>query len=458
MEDKNQYENVGGGISVGFDNRKPKVPNVKISHDKIDKEQINRASAINTEFVIAGEEKTSEELGFNADLTKAQETTKDEEKHLNADLHTDLTNKEERDKLVLAGRKIETVIENIADNKGTTTANAYKAGLRGIHVDEVRKEKQKEFNFADDKNTEPLDMQRALIDLQAQIYEKEGYKGPLPKIYLTDEPNSFAVDGKNGEPRKIFISINDLKRGEASAILYAHENAHLVHYDKGEEMAKYAETKIGENNPNIKFTEREKEAYVQDLRKRIEVEPLEKQFEIARNIDKNDRENYEAIVIDKEITFKAGGIRGGTGIIYNNNQETGEEEYGIVTFIQPEIGPNLASGGIGIKSYRKPNASIEDFQGMFGTVKGIAGYGLRGSAEMEINGVNNVNYRVDITVGSGTIGLLSGIGYRKVSKINPPVLIKERIKEILKKEKSIVNTYETIDKLKDIIEYTENLK
>ena len=345
-------------------------------------------------------------------------------------MHTDLTNKEERDKLVLAGRKIETVIENIADNKGTTTANAYKAGLRGIHVDEVRKEKQKEFNFADDKNTEPLDMQRALIDLQAQIYEKEGYKGPLPKIYLTDEPNSFAVDGKNGEPRKIFISINDLKRGEASAILYAHENAHLVHYDKGEEMAKYAETKIGENNPNIKFTEREKEAYVQDLRKRIEVEPLEKQFEIARNIDKNDRENYEAIVIDKEITFKAGGIRGGTGIIYNNNQETGEEEYGIVTFIQPEIGPNLASGGIGIKSYRKPNASIEDFQGMFGTVKGIAGYGLRGSAEMEINGVNNVNYRVDITVGSGTIGLLSGIGYRKVSKINPPVLIKERIKEI----------------------------
>ncbi|MHB9305975.1 hypothetical protein ACW0UU_00610, partial [Fusobacterium polymorphum] len=37
LEDKNKYENIGGGISIGTD-----VPNVSIKHDKVDKEQINR--------------------------------------------------------------------------------------------------------------------------------------------------------------------------------------------------------------------------------------------------------------------------------------------------------------------------------------------------------------------------------------------------------------------------------
>ena len=97
LEDKNKYENKGGGVSVSFDEGKPKVPNVKVSHDKVDKEQINRATAINTEFTINDEEKTAEELGFNTDLEKAQEITKDEEKHLNANLHTDLANSEERE-------------------------------------------------------------------------------------------------------------------------------------------------------------------------------------------------------------------------------------------------------------------------------------------------------------------------------------------------------------------------
>ena len=165
-------------------------------------------------------------------------------------------NKEERDEIVLAGRKIGTVIEAMLEDKGTDKFNVYKAGLRAVHIDELRKEREKEFAFIDDKNTEPLDKLRALKDLQAELYRKEGYTGELPELYLTDEANSFAHNGK------IFISLNDLNRGNASALLYAHENAHLVDYDKGEEIAKYAERKIGKNAPNERFSESEKEEYI----------------------------------------------------------------------------------------------------------------------------------------------------------------------------------------------------
>ncbi|MDY4011339.1 MAG: hypothetical protein SOY60_06705, partial [Fusobacterium gastrosuis] len=275
----------------------------------------------------------------------------------------------------------------------------------------------------------------------------------LPELLLTDEPNSFAHNGK------IFISINDLNSGNASALLYAHENAHLVDYDKGEEIAKYAETKIGKNDPNEKFTESEREEYINSLRERVKIDKtLEEQFEIARSVPENEREKYEVILVEKEVTFKVGGLRGGTGIIYNENPITGEEEYGIVTFFEPEIGPNIVSGGVGVKTYSKEGIPIKDFEGFFGTVKGIAGIGIRGSAEIEINGVNDINYSIDANVGSGTIGFLAGIGYRKVLKINPPIPIKVSIKKTLKNRETIKNSYETIEKLREIIKYSESLK
>ena len=85
LEDKNKYENIGGGVSFGTD-----VPNVSVKHDKVDKEQINRATALNTDFEISGKKTSAEDLGFNTDISKAQEVTKDEERHLDAELHTDL--------------------------------------------------------------------------------------------------------------------------------------------------------------------------------------------------------------------------------------------------------------------------------------------------------------------------------------------------------------------------------
>ena len=58
----NKYENIGGGISFGTD-----VPNISVKHDK---EQINRATAINTDFEISGKKTSAEDLGFNTDIIR----------------------------------------------------------------------------------------------------------------------------------------------------------------------------------------------------------------------------------------------------------------------------------------------------------------------------------------------------------------------------------------------------
>ena len=146
LEDSNKYENVGGGISLDFEENKPQVPNISVVHDKIDKEQITRATAINTEIKVNNEIVKAEDLGFNTDISNSQETTKDKEKHLNAELHTDLFNNSERNKLIEAKKKIETVVENLGNS------NRFKEGIAGVELDKFKNERQKEFNLINDQN------------------------------------------------------------------------------------------------------------------------------------------------------------------------------------------------------------------------------------------------------------------------------------------------------------------
>ena len=126
LEDKNKYENIGGGVSFGTD-----VPNVSVKHDKVDKEQINRATAINVDFEISGKKRSAEDLGFNTNKDKAQEVTKDEERHLDAELHTDLLGKDKQEELKKAGGIISDLTTALGnkgkidalENKGKTEGN-----------------------------------------------------------------------------------------------------------------------------------------------------------------------------------------------------------------------------------------------------------------------------------------------------------------------------------------------
>ena len=154
LEDNNKYENIGGGInfsaSVSNGNISPKVPNLSVVHDKVEKEQITRATAINTEISLKGK---AEELGFNTDREKSQEVTKDNEKHLNADLHTDLANKENRDSIIDGYKKVRalTEIEDI---------NKFKESMEGIMFNRFANNHQKEINFI--KNTsQDLNLRRS---------------------------------------------------------------------------------------------------------------------------------------------------------------------------------------------------------------------------------------------------------------------------------------------------------
>ena len=196
LEDKNKYENIGGGISFGTD-----VPNVSIKHDKIDKEQINRASAINTDFEISGKKISAEELGFNTDIDKAQEVTKDEERHLDADLHTDLLGKDKQEELKKAGGIISDLTTALG-NKGETEGDfleRYKqlSMMRAIgdqveknpeYLSILEKEAIKNGKIDDETQVEQVSVMNKLLN---DALRAKGYKGPDIKMVLTDvtDPN-----------------------------------------------------------------------------------------------------------------------------------------------------------------------------------------------------------------------------------------------------------------------------
>ena len=196
LEDKNKYENIGGGVSFGTD-----VPNVSVKHDKIDKEQINRATALNTDFEVAGQKVKAEDLGFNTNKDKAQEVTKDEERHLDAELHTDLLGKDKQEELKKAGGIISDLTTALG-NKGKSEGNfleRYKqlSMVRAIG-DQVEKNpeylsilEKKAINNGkiDDKTqVEKVSVMNKLLN---DALRAKGYAGPDIKMVLTDvtDPN-----------------------------------------------------------------------------------------------------------------------------------------------------------------------------------------------------------------------------------------------------------------------------
>ena len=205
LEDKNKYENIGGGISFGTD-----VPNISVKHDKVDKEQINRATAINTDFEISGKKTSAEDLGFNTDISKAQEKTKDEEKHLDAELHTDLLGKDKQEELKKAGGIISDLTTALGnkgqtdglENKGKTEGNfleRYKqlSMVRAIG-DQVEKNPEylsildkkaiKNGKIDDETQVEQVSVMNKLLN---DALRAKGYAGPDIKMVLTDveDPN-----------------------------------------------------------------------------------------------------------------------------------------------------------------------------------------------------------------------------------------------------------------------------
>jgi|GEM_PF-350451 len=196
LEDKNKYENIGGGISFGTD-----VPNTSIKHDKVDKEQINRASAINADFEISGKKTSAEDLGFNTDIDKAQEITKDEEKHLDAELHTDLLGKDKQEELKKAGGIISdltTALGNKSKTEGDFLERYKQLSMMRAIGDQVAKNPEylsildkkaiKNGKIDDDVQKDQVSVMNKLLN---DALRAKGYAGPDIKMVLTDvkDPN-----------------------------------------------------------------------------------------------------------------------------------------------------------------------------------------------------------------------------------------------------------------------------
>ena len=196
LEDKNKYENIGGGVSFGTN-----VPNVSVKYDKVDKEQINRATALNTDFEVAGPKVKAEDLGFNTNKDKAQEVTKDEERHLDAELHTDLLGKDKQEELKKAGGIVSDLTTALG-NKGKTEGDfleRYKqlSMVRAIG-DQVEKNPEflsildkkaiKNEKIDDDVQKEQVSVMNKLLN---DALRAKGYVGPDIKMVLTDvkDPN-----------------------------------------------------------------------------------------------------------------------------------------------------------------------------------------------------------------------------------------------------------------------------
>ena len=198
LEDKNKYENIGGGVSFGTD-----VPNVSVKHDKVDKEQINRATALNTDFEVAGQKVKAEDLGFNTNKDKAQEVTKDEERHLDADLHTDLLGKDKQEELKKAGGIISDLTTALG-NKSKTEGDfleRYKqlSMVRAIgdqveknpeYLSILEKEAIKNEKIGDKTQVEQVSVMNKLLN---GALRAKGYKRPDIKMVLTDvtDPNQI---------------------------------------------------------------------------------------------------------------------------------------------------------------------------------------------------------------------------------------------------------------------------
>ncbi|WP_338981396.1 hemagglutinin repeat-containing protein [Fusobacterium nucleatum] len=359
LEDKNKYENIGGGITIGTD-----VPNTSIKHDKVDKEQINRASAINADFEISGKKTSAEDLGFNTDIDKAQEITKDKEKHLDAELHTDLIGEDKRNEIKYAFKKLGSLHEILDQKK-------FKESMEGVLLDKFKDEHQKEFNLIKEESLSLEDKQKIAQNLVERYLRENGYQGEIPEVLLTDEGHSFTVDSKDKETgakrkEKIYFSKNDIADPNlAFSRLFGHEKAHMNTYDEGkdgEETSLHTTRKIGSENKNKVFTKEEKAAYLSNLRNKYrDQKSIEQQFAEAKLVPEKDKENFIPFSYSVSGSLAVAVDNSGTGRTYtqyvmkdipNNRVEVVITKEGDIGVAGPyDVGGSLSFGIYNLKSY-----------------------------------------------------------------------------------------------------------
>ena len=382
LEDKNKYENIGGGVSFGTD-----VPNVSVKHDKVDKEQINRVTALNTDFEVAGQKVKVEDLGFNTNKDKAQEVTKDEERHLDAELHTDLLGKDKQEELKKAGGIISDLTTALG-NKGKTDALGNKGKTEGNFLERYKQlsmvraigdqvEKNPEYLSILDKKAiknEKIDddVQKEQVSVMNKLLNDalraKGYAGPDIKMVLTDvtDPNGpFYTDTLTNVVVFDRKQLANLDRDKILNIL-GHEFGHYSKEDNktgNQTIANYSGDKLEDRTKAMVSKEATKDTLA-SIRNNPNVITGEEGKKLAESIPM-DRREYKGYGFSVGLSFSTP-YGGGGGALMKGisvDDETGETY--IVTVVNGSIdwSPEF-SFEIGSKMSFFPNVNQpEDFEG-----------------------------------------------------------------------------------------------
>lgn len=296
LKDKDTNKVSGGGIEVTGTG----VPNLSVVTGGQDKRQDTNATAVNTEFEIAGESKTAEELGFNTDLEKAQVITKDEDKVLDAELHTDLLNQSERDKIAEAGDYLESIYKGITDSGVGGKINTIKEQIYGDMLKKAAENYPGFVKFDEkviDENGEILtdklnEKGNRVQDLLKYFASSVGYEGEIPRILIGDlspGEEAFASTSDN----TIAIDRNILASADSNKILsiLAHELGHFNGYDSGTESTASRIENAVSGVVSKKESTGDYEAYFKNMYEGKDISGNEAQ-KIIDGISEENRENF----------------------------------------------------------------------------------------------------------------------------------------------------------------------
>ena len=380
LKDKDTNKVSGGGIEITGAG----VPNLSVVTGGQDKRQDTNATAVNTEFEIAGESKTAEELGFNTDLSKAQVITKDEDKVLDAELHTDLLNQSERDKIAEAGDYLESIYKGITDSGVGGKINTIKEQIYGDMLKKAAENYPGFVKFDEkviDENGEILadklnEKGNRVQDLLKYFASSVGYEGEIPRILIGDlspGEEAFASTSDN----TIAIDRNILASADSNKILsiLAHELGHFNGYDSGTESTASRVENAVSGAVSKKEATADYEAYFKNMYEGKDISGKEAQKIIDGIPEENKEKIGGGLSFSITNTF---GASAGVGITLYTTYDSENRKFEFFTTLDKSIniGTPTFSGSVGLVIFPKA-VSSKDIEGKSSVIGGgVSYYGL----------------------------------------------------------------------------------
>ena len=254
-------------------------------------------------------------------MDKAQVITKDEDKVLDAELHTDLLNQSERDKITQAGEKIGDLAEAIANSNDGGIFNTYKENRYGNLFNKYAASQKEYLAMLGDPNLSDIDKRNVVNELIADFLKYRKYEGKMPEVIIGSKTE--AVDSRYDGNERIFITKEDLNSPDVLSKL-GHELGHFNTYDKDEKTAGNIEKKINVVI-NTSETNGEYNSQLEKLKDKYKDLPNgEKAIELQNKIPDEYKEKFAVPV---PLPVLVGGVVLIGGYYYIQNSEENKETW-----------------------------------------------------------------------------------------------------------------------------------